>query len=187
MINLLHVFFPRKEINKNNSLTHANIHPDPIGNEDALAHLAQDFFLLTRLQRCSIPFLSFAFSFFLRPACEERRNRRRNEKVRRKERKNNDFSILFNTTERPHEEIMSNTCAKFLLLILSLFVPPLAVWIARNKICSCTVCVNLLLTLLGWVIRSMFFISIRSFLLLCPCFRFQVSFMLGASSAAATI
>ena len=46
---------------------------------------------------------------------------------------------------------MGDACAKLLLIILSFFVPPLAVWIARSKVCSCTVCVNLLLTLLGWV------------------------------------
>lgn len=46
---------------------------------------------------------------------------------------------------------MGDACAKFLLIILSLFIPPIAVWIARNKICSCTVCINLLLTCLGWV------------------------------------
>jgi uncharacterized membrane protein YqaE (UPF0057 family) len=46
---------------------------------------------------------------------------------------------------------MGDACAKFLLIILSLFMPPIAVWIARNKICSGTVCINILLTILGWV------------------------------------
>ncbi len=46
---------------------------------------------------------------------------------------------------------MGDACGKLLLIILSVFIPPLAVWIARNKICSCTVCINILLTLLGWV------------------------------------
>ena len=46
---------------------------------------------------------------------------------------------------------MGDACGKFLLIILSLLCPPIAIWIARNKICSCTVCINILLTLLGWV------------------------------------
>ncbi|UJR27651.1 hypothetical protein I4U23_008932 [Adineta vaga] len=46
---------------------------------------------------------------------------------------------------------MAGTCTKLLLIIISLFIPPLAVWIARDKICSGTVSVNILLTLLGLV------------------------------------
>jgi len=46
---------------------------------------------------------------------------------------------------------MGDTCAKLLLLILSLFMPPIAVWIVRNKICSGIVCVNIILTIIGWV------------------------------------
>jgi len=56
------------------------------------------------------------------------------------------YLLLFST-----RRIMGNACAKFLLIILSIFIPPIAVWIARNKICSGTVCINILLTILGWV------------------------------------
>jgi uncharacterized membrane protein YqaE (UPF0057 family) len=56
------------------------------------------------------------------------------------------YLFLFSTRRN-----MGDACAKFLLIILSLFMPPIAVWIARNKICSGTVCINILLTILGWV------------------------------------
>jgi len=46
---------------------------------------------------------------------------------------------------------MGDFCSKLLLLLLALFIPPIAVWITRNKVCSCTVFLNLILTLLGWV------------------------------------
>ena len=80
---------------------------------------------------------------------------------------------------------MGGLCAKFLLIILSVFCPPIAVWIARNKICSGTVCINLLLTILGWVnifiyekkmMSAFFFYS-----------RFPELFMLGVLSVAVTI
>jgi uncharacterized membrane protein YqaE (UPF0057 family) len=82
---------------------------------------------------------------------------------------------------------MGDACGKLLLIILSVFIPPLAVWIARNKICSCTVCINILLTLLGWVnifiYKRMTEIVVVFFL----CSRFRELFMLGVSSVVVTI
>ncbi|CAF1358887.1 unnamed protein product, partial [Didymodactylos carnosus] len=49
------------------------------------------------------------------------------------------------------DKYMAGVCAQLLLCLISIVLPPLAVWIARNKICSCMVCINILLTLLGWV------------------------------------
>lgn len=46
---------------------------------------------------------------------------------------------------------MASFCMKLLLIFLSLILPPLAVWIARNKICSGMVFLNIILTLLGIV------------------------------------
>jgi uncharacterized membrane protein YqaE (UPF0057 family) len=49
---------------------------------------------------------------------------------------------------------MAGLCLKVLLIFVSLILPPLAVWIARNKVCSGTVFINILLTLLGIVCIS---------------------------------
>ena len=53
---------------------------------------------------------------------------------------------------------MAGTCTKILLIFLSLIIPPLAVWIARDKVCSGTVSINILLTLLG-IVRILGFYS----------------------------
>jgi len=46
---------------------------------------------------------------------------------------------------------MAGLCLKILLIFVSLILPPLAVWIARDKVCSGTVSINILLTILGMV------------------------------------
>ena len=55
-----------------------------------------------------------------------------------------------------HNLTMAGACAKLLLIIISLFIPPLAVWIARNKVCSGTVCLNIILTILGGVSECLY-------------------------------
>jgi uncharacterized membrane protein YqaE (UPF0057 family) len=81
---------------------------------------------------------------------------------------------------------MGDACAKLLLIILSVFIPPLAVWIARNEICSCTVCINILLTLLGWV-NIFIYKRMTEIVLVFLCSRFRELFMLGVSSVVVTI
>ena len=46
---------------------------------------------------------------------------------------------------------MAGICTKILLILVAFILPPLAVWIARDKICSGTVLINFLLCLLGFV------------------------------------
>ncbi|CAF2092602.1 unnamed protein product [Rotaria magnacalcarata] len=63
----------------------------------------------------------------------------------------------------------SDACGKCLLFILAILLPPVAVWIARDKICSCMVCLNIILTLIGWIPGI-----IHAFAVICCCSRYQV-------------
>lgn len=46
---------------------------------------------------------------------------------------------------------MAGLCTKILLILVAFLIPPVAVWIARDKICSGTVLINVLLWILGVV------------------------------------
>ncbi|CAF1099715.1 unnamed protein product [Adineta ricciae] len=57
---------------------------------------------------------------------------------------------------------------KCLLFIMAILLPPVAVYLARGKICSCMVCINVILTILGWIPGV-----IHAFIVICCCSDYQ--------------
>ncbi|CAF0771018.1 unnamed protein product [Rotaria sp. Silwood1] len=59
---------------------------------------------------------------------------------------------------------------KCLLFIMAVLLPPVAVYLARDKVCSCMVSLNILLTLLGWIPGV-----IHAFAVICCCSQYQAA------------
>jgi len=60
------------------------------------------------------------------------------------------------------DQYEKNKCLGICLIIIAFFLPPLAVLLDRG--CTCDLCINILLTLLGWlpgVVHAIYLIAIK--------------------------